>query len=456
MGQTRDRMNEPKQHQKSDDTQVVSPLVNDKTYGERWYSGVFDWGLNYWTNLLASAGFSQWAENGTRSVSWLGDKSPRIWQADVSKSIRDKDPFMNGKVPFTNIDNPLSFMKGFKHKVYTQRDTKLEQMKHALEGKHTQHHFTVEGSKEELLSKFAEKFTRQAEFEIMERSMARARSLILLMPGFAVVIPTVWLGAKLKPWFVETINRMHYGKEAMDDPTMKARHQAIEAEACPTLLGTVAARMGTVVAAQTAAQLVGSKNNFINKLGKKNRFLANFGVDPVTEKWGEKLGGTMPESFREGFNTLAQGHGLEASEHQVREKLVEMKLMHKHDLEISPGNRAIAKEAIGAYSTASQDLGRFIVADTFYTMVTALTIHPLVKLLRLIPGMSYKPKMPENAAYFRNDSEVRVPTRVKVPANEYGELTDRTETPVSINTPSLSINQAAALGTLHQREHQIA
>ena len=54
----RESMNKTEQKKVAEDP-VISPLANEKTYGERVYTRVFDWGLNYWANLLASAGFSQ-------------------------------------------------------------------------------------------------------------------------------------------------------------------------------------------------------------------------------------------------------------------------------------------------------------------------------------------------------------------------------------------------------------
>jgi hypothetical protein len=371
------------EQQQTDDTPVISPLAKDKTYGERWYHSVFDWGLNYWTNLLASAGFSQYAEHATRSVKVLGMKnaaSPRELQEKLATWIVEKDPFMNGKIPFTQIDNPLPFMGGFKNKM------------------------------------LAEKPAEQAAIAIAERSMARARSLTLLMPGFLVVIPTVWLGAKIKPWFVETLDKRHYGAEAMDDPTLKARHQAIEAEARPTFLGAFIGRLGTMLAVQLTAQSVGSENNFVNKIGDKinNQSLKKFGVDPLTKSIGESIGGSLPLGLRERYNGFARRHGLSWSEEQVKKF-----------------------GRTGVYSSATEDLGRFVATDTFYTMVTALTIHPVLKLLRYVPFMSYKPKVPANSATFDANNNI------KVPANHYADAVP--DLSASEAAPATPTNETAAL-----------
>jgi hypothetical protein len=366
------------EQQKTDETPVVSPLAHDKTYGERWYSGIFDWGLNYWANLLSSAGFSQWAEHGTRPVKFWGMKeaaSPRKIQADLAKWINEKDPLMNDQVPF---------FKGFKEKMR------------------------------------AELPAAEATVAIAERCMARARSIVLLVPGFFVMIPAVWFGPKIKPWLVQTLNRMHYGEEAMDDPSLIARQQAIAAEERPTLLGTIIARFGTAFAAIATAQLVGSENNFVNKIGKKynNKSLEKFGVNSFTESWGEKIGSAMPESIQSNYNSFSRKHGLDWSNEQIK----------------------LGKNK-GLYSTATSDLGRFVVADTFYTMVTALTIQPIIRLLRMVPGMSYKPKIPKNSAVFEGE-------KIKVPANHYADVATEQEesyAPTPNEMPTLERTQATAI-----------
>lgn len=372
------------EQQQTDDTPVISPLAKDKTYGERWYSTIFDWGLNYWTNLLASAGFSQYAEHATRPIKLWGMKeaaSPRELQEKLAKWIVEKDPFMNGKIPFTQIDNPLPFMGGFKNKM------------------------------------LAEKPAAEAAVAIAERSMARARSLTLLMPGFLVVIPTVWLGAKIKPWLVEALNKRHYGAEAMEDPTLKARHQAIEAEARPTFLGATVGRLGTMLAVQLTAQSVGSDNNFVNKIGDKlnNQSLRKFGVDPLTKSIGESIGGSLPLGLRERYNGFARSHGLSWSEEQVKKF-----------------------GRTGKYSSATEDLGRFIATDTFYTMVTALTIHPLLKLLQYVPFMSHKPKVAANSATFDENYNI------KVPANHYRDAAPEFEASAPTPTPPAALDESEA------------
>lgn len=355
------------EQQKTDDTPVVSPLAKDKTYGERVYHGVVDWGLNYWANLLASAGFTQYAEHSTRPIKLWGMKeadTPRGLQQKLANWFKESDPWMK------------SLYK------------KLEQNKGAAEAAEV----------------------------VAERSMSRARSIILLIPGCFIVIPTVWLGAKIKPWLIEKLDAHHYGAEAMDDPTLKARHQAIAAEARPTFLGATIGRLGTMLAAQIASQAVGSKNNFVNRIGDKvgNESLQKFGIDPFTKSVGEGIGGALPLSVRERYNSFTRRKGLDWSEEQ-----------------------RLKFGKTGPYSTATEDLGRFIAADTVYTMVTALTIHPVLKLLSYVPFMSYKPKVPANSATFDANNHI------KVPSNHYADTAP--ELLHEGNTVTTTPSDAAAL-----------
>jgi hypothetical protein len=342
------------EQKKDAQTPVVSPLANEKTYGERVYSRIFDWGLNYWTNLIASAGFSQWAEHSTKPL-----KLPFI-EKEFSTPRKIQENFAgwlknNPVLKVTMLD-----------KLY--RDTSA-----------------VEGA-------------IAAEAAVARRSMAVARSLTLLTPGHFIMIPAVWLGAKIKPWLVERWNRNHYGEDAMDDPSLQARHQAIRAEEKPTLLGTVFARLLTALVVNITSLTVGSDKNFLNKLGKKYNqpILKKVAIDPATEKIGASAGAATPEAFRNWWNNVAQKHGIDWSETQ--------RLNAKtNGLNVN-----------GPYTNAVQDFGRFMAADTVYTLITALLIRPVASFIRFIPGMSYKPKVAPNSPTF--DGE-----KVKVPANRYAD-----------------------------------
>ncbi len=438
-------MNEAKQQRQTDDRPVVSPLVNDKTYGERVYHSIFDIGLNYWANLLSSAGFSQWAEHGNGKVPF-SSKTPRELQKSLAEGIATKDPLMTGRIPFTNAKIP--FFKGYVEKAEVGAGEKLAKFEEAV--KNVPQLELFENAKLDVHN--------IKQLLIEDRSMARARSLTLLVPGFLIVVPTVWLGAKIKPWFVSKLDQHKYGAAAMDDPTLKARHDAIAAESRPTIFGAIAARFMTMAAVQVTAQAVGSEGNFVNKIGKNNEYLSTFGLNSATDKAGKVLGGAFPEKMKAGFNRFARSKKLDWSEEQVRTHLVEKGYLSKDSIgQLSTEMHAVAKKGMGDYKTATEDLGRFIATDTFYTIITACTIQPAIKLLRMIPGMSYKPKTAKDG----NDGKVLQPTRVKVPANEFGEFSDRAETVTvqaakDTTAPGLSINNASPQGTLHHHEQQIA
>lgn len=367
----------------NENAHVISPLVNDKTYGERVYTRVFDWGINYWLNLGMSAAFSQWAEHATRPIKIWGMK-----EAATPRQLQQK------------------LAEWFKGSFWMQR----------------------------LYDKtLAEKGPMEAGRVVAERSMSRARSLTLLLPGFFIMIPAVWLGAKIKPAFVEWFNRRHYGDEAMEDPSLKARHQAIAAEEQPTFLGTFIARCLTAVAAQGTAQLIGSDQNLIQKHTGAKNFK---GIDPFTEKMGASLGGSMPQSWQAGANRFAQRKGLDWS------------------------NAQREAGAAGPYTNALQDFGRFTVADTVYTLITTLLIRPFTKMLRFIPGMSYKPKVTADSATFEGE-------RIKVPSNPFTDRSDTAPTPdatadldraeSNAKAPIANVSHVKADGLLaHQAQPQIA
>lgn len=356
----REKMNETVD-QKNADKPVISPLANEKTYGERVYSRIFNWGFNYWTNLFVSAGFSHWAENGTKPfrIPFLMKEalSPQEMQQRFAKTVREYDPFFK------------RFEKN------TLRD-------------------------------MAGEAAAVVEKTIFDRSMARARSLTLLIPGFFVVIPSVWIGAKVKPAIVGWLNRHHYGEEAMNDPSLKARQQAIENEAQPTFFGTVFARMGTMFAAQATAQLIGSNHNLLQRMGAKNFT----GIDEVTEKLGASLGGAAPEALQTRFSSFARKLGFDWSQAQKKAGIAE-----------------------GLYSKAMPDFSRFVVMDTIYTFVTAITIAPMVKLLPKVPFighlMTHKPKHAANSPTLDGDV-------VKVPPNSYTDRTNDTPMPPAANDPA--------------------
>lgn len=228
-------------------------------------------------------------------------------------------------------------------------------------------------------------------------------------------------------------NKQHYGDEALSDPSLVARQQAIEAEARPTFTGAFAARIGSMFAAQATAQLIGSSNNVMNKIGQKAGIesLRKFeGIDPVTRDIGTAIGNAVPQKVQGSINRFARKIKLNWSNEQK-----------------------VAGEAQGAYNQATQDISRFIAMDTIYTLVSAGAVGPCMKFLRKLPGMSYKAKTHEGSPTF-DESE-----RIKVPANHYTDsIAD--EAPARAprdlpNTPDTTITNVAA-HTAPARETQAA
>ncbi|MFZ4542089.1 MAG: hypothetical protein ACOYNL_09895, partial [Rickettsiales bacterium] len=123
-----------------------------------------------------------------------------------------------------------------------------------------------------------------------------------------------------------------------------------------------------------------------------------------TESLGTSLGGSFPAKFRNGFDTRARKWGFDWSLAQ-----------HTNAAELGLNMSA-------PYAHATQDLGRFIVADTVYTAISAGTIYPIMKYLQRAPlvgpmfakVMSYKSKHAPNSPTLDGD-------KIKVPSNRYAD-----------------------------------
>lgn len=306
-------MNELKQSQATENHQI-SPLAKDKTYGEKKFDFIFDKLLNFTVNLLNSAGFSLWATHYTGKVPFMKEgTTPRVMQQRLADAIEQS-----------------SIMKLIKDPVVRQ-----------------------------------------------ERAYARAELLTLLTPGHFIMIPSVWLGAKIKPWFVKREDRKHYGAAADSDPTIQYRHALVEAEAKPTFLGALVGRAGTVVATQITAGLIGTDRNFINKLGERTGIetLANSkGINQYAGQIGDKLG--------DGLVSLAPNASA-----RVNRWLGEPNFTWSN-AQIAAGKNTVP------YNRGLQNLVKFTAMDTLYTAVTAGTIRPIMRLLQHVPGMTYRTRPP--------------------------------------------------------------
>jgi hypothetical protein len=325
---------ELKEHNQATESPDISPLAKDKTHGEKVYDLVFNKALNFWINLFTSAAFSLWAAHSTHKVPFMREgTTPRVVQQKLADALEK------------------SWMMRF----------------------------------------IKDDATRQ------DRAFARAETLTLVTPGHFIMIPSVWLGAKIKPAFVRYFDRKYYGDEAMDDPSLAYRHQLIDAEAKPTLLGATVGRIGTVAATQVTAALIGTDNNLVNKAGKA------LGIKGIAESKGlNQYAGKIGDTVGDGIRNMAPG-----TIDKLNNKL-------SRGLDWSEAQRKSTRDTSGVYNRGVQNFVKYTALDTLYTMVTAGSIHPIMKMIRNLPGMTYHTRPPVPKTIIHDDGGV---TKVRVPTN---------------------------------------
>jgi hypothetical protein len=186
---------------------VPSVFAQEKTYGEKKHDFIFGTLINFWANLLCSAGFTFWVAHSNNSVKlpFIKEFVPRDIQTNLGKWA-EKQFFMKG------IENPV---------------------------------------------------TRA------ERAQSMATQFTLMTPGHIIMIPSVLFGAKYKSAIVNYFDRKHYGDEAMEGAELKARHEAIAMEEKPTVLGALVSRAGSFLATMSVGRFIGTPDNLVNKLGVK-------------------------------------------------------------------------------------------------------------------------------------------------------------------------------------------
>lgn len=207
-------------------------------------------------------------------------------------------------------------------------------------------------------------------------SKAMADALLLTTGGTVVMWPSIWLGEKFKAPMVKALDRLRYGKDAVEnDPSLQYRHMKLDTERKPTALGAFISRFVAMAVVQVAAFFAGHSENFINNAGKKHDIgpLKKFpGVDPLAEKIGDGI-----------------GHGMVTVFPEQSEKL-NAKLFQKNYGAADVPNASNTGRAI-------QDFSKYVSIDTLYTLLTALSIGPIVGLLKKLPGMSYDPQKAKKA-----------------------------------------------------------
>ena len=375
-----------KQQDNTNKVHAVSPLVADKTYGERMYNNVFEKGLNFWANLLTSAAFSLYAANSASKV-----RLPFMKEASTPHGIQQ-----------------------------------------ALAGKIDKY----------LLKPFIKDETVRG-----KRAFAVAEVQTLLIPGHIIMIPSIWLGAKIKPAFVRYFDKKHYGEHAEEDPSIKYRHELIDAEAKPTLAGAVVGRLGTMTTTTVAGSLIGSRDNFVNKIGKSRNIepLKEFAINPAARQIGEVIGGGAVEKI--------------GAISKVNDRLSN-KLVWSHEQLKNFNEKGIA--APEKYNQGIQDYTGFVAMDTLYTLITASVIHPIMSALRSVPGMTYTTRPPVEKKLTTDTGDT---TKLRVPRNRMAFAPDAVaEAPApaaareSYNeaSPKINAGEIKHLDRIHSNEHEMS
>lgn len=373
-----------KQQDNSIQLDAVSPLATDKSYGEKVYDTIFNKGFNFWVNLAASAAFSQWVANGTGRMRLPGMKT-----ADTPRGVQ---AFVSGK---------------------------LEQ--------HVMPLFKPVLPKGKSLAQNAD---------------ATTQILTLQIPGHFILIPSVWLGAKMKPAIVKYFNKKHYGDAADDDPSIKLREEMVAAEAKPTLLGAVTARIATLPLSLATSAIIGSPNNLITSTGKKHNIelMSKFpGLNEMAARMGEGMGEGIVHAVPainapRGLNTRLQKH-LGWSEDQLKAF---------KEAGVTPGK----------YDRGVQDFMRFTAIDTAYTWLLSAGIHPILNLLRKVPGMTYTDRPPVPGIITNDAGEI---TKLRQPKNRMGlaEAVEPKHTNLDADTPRIHVGEIKHHGQVKAQEQEL-
>ena len=341
---------------------AISPLAQDMTYGERVFQRIYGPGINFGLNLIVSAAFTYWVNHSHTPIT-ISAKLKKI----LPKEIIDKSPA-----------RPAEFQSAIAKWVAEQPIIKVL-------------------FKDPLVQNKA------------ANSMASV--LTLTTAGHAVMIPTVWLGAKVKSPFIEWLDKRHYGAEGLTDPSLQARHKAIQQEERPSLFGAVVGRLGTVVATQITAYTVGHDMNIFVMAGKKwprFKFLQKMtGIDNFTEFSGDRIGGMISEALPSQMAKLnttlvKRNYGWSLNQAEKLPTLITQPY----------GTRKMGADGVMHGGGFAEHYGRYAVSDILYTLVTALTIAPAINFgKKFIPFMTYRPKHEVKAQSQGDPTEAKIHTK---------------------------------------------
>lgn len=372
----KDPIIEPKREQ-LEKKQQLSPIAQEKTYGERQYDFIFGTVINFWVNLIFSAAATHLVTH--------------------SKA--------NFKLPFLNKETSLSGMQQLvTEKIHNSPPMRL----------------------------FGENAAYDPATKLTPRIRAAntlANVLTLTSAGHFVMIPSVWLGAKIKAPLVRHFNRKHYGDAAMEDPTLKARHAAIEMEERPTLFGTLVGRAGSMVATQAVGYTIGNDANLFKWIGGKLNlgFLSKFsGLDHITGVLGKYSGSAVEHLLPQ--STGALDKALAGSPLHM-DWSVNQQLEHRNALSAGHASPVSGPQ----YQHATQHFGKYLAQDVLYSAVTAVSIAPAINFCKkFIPGMTYTPKVSEETRALVQQTPVKVrPHRLAENAPEMVLSTDAGDRPAT-------------------------
>jgi hypothetical protein len=300
--------------QKIENESDLSPAAKDPTYGERWYDFIFNKLSNFWGNLLISAGFTYYVLHSNKPLAILGNKLPS------------------------------AFHEGFVDYLKGTSALKLIPNEHAR----------------------------------AETARVMGDGLLLTTAGNLFVLPSVWLGAKIKEPFVKWLDKGHYGEEACEnDPRLVQRHLLLQCEPRPTLFGTLVGRVGAMGAVQLAAYTLGHEQNFVNGTianSLNSKFLRSVpGVDKVSGGMGAGLGS--------GLQSVIPNTSAKLDRFMARNGIG----WSKKQLELEPSLAGMA------YNQTLPNFSKYLFLDTLYTAITTYSIHPIISAVRqYVPFMSYR------------------------------------------------------------------
>lgn len=343
---------------KKPEPQAESVFAKEKTFGEKKHAMIFGTAINFWVNLLSSAGFTFWVAHSTSKI-----KLPGMENAVAPREIQNKLSAW--------VENQF-FMKGIENSV-----------------------------------------TRG------ERAHSMATLFTLLIPGHLIMIPSVWLGAKYKSAIVNHYDRKHYGDEAMQSPELQKRHELIEQEDKPTIVGAIVSRVGSFIATQLVARFIGTPDNLINKVGAKSFR----GMDPIAidigGSIGEGLNKVAPETISK-INKRFETHGYNWSTAQKK-------------------NATLASKVVGPYNQAVDNFSRYVTQDVLYTLVTSSTVHPILNFTKkFIPGLTYQSKSKESQLPI-----IALPQEQEIPREKPQETAQ-----VPNNIPAATVSHIRAESTI--------